>query len=83
MSSKFGDRIISRKTEHFWPPYSPDLNPLDFLFWCSPNTIDNLKSVVEDFALNFDHEKAFKMARHVKYRAQLCKTVKGGHFEDL
>ena len=50
---------------------------------CCPNTIEDLKSVVEDFALNFDHEKALKMARHVKYRAQLCRSVKGGHFEDL
>ena len=30
LRSKFGDRIISRKSEHHWPPYSPDLSCLDF-----------------------------------------------------
>ena len=92
LASKFGDRVISRKTQHFWPPYSPDLNPLDFSFWsqamahvlrCKPATIEDLKSAVDDFALNFDPQKALKMARHVRYRAQLCRSKAGGHFEDL
>ena len=83
LKSKFGDRIISRKTEHFWPPYSPDLNPLDFSFWsqamahvyrCKPDTLENLKEGVDNFAVNFDPEKALKMARNVRYRAQLCKS---------
>ena len=92
LALKFGNRVISRKTEHFWPPYSPDLNPLDFSFWsqamahvlrCKPDTLENLKSVVEDFALNFDPQKALKMARNVRYRAELCRSQGGGHFEDL
>ena len=32
LASKFGARVISKRTEHHWPPYSPDLNPLDFSF---------------------------------------------------
>ena len=63
LASKFGARVISRNTEHSWPPYSPDLSPLDFSFWgqamahvvrCQPATIPELKQVVEDFASNFD-----------------------------
>ena len=92
LSSKFGDRVISRRTEHFWPPYSPDLNPLDFSFWsqsmahvvrCKPSTLEQLKQVVEDFAANFDPEKARSMARHTRYRAQLCVNQAGGHFQHL
>ena len=52
LESKFGDRIISRRSQHHWPPYSPDLNPLDFSFWsqaishvvrCQPTTLEQLK----------------------------------------
>ena len=92
LASKFGDMVISRKTDHIWPPYSPDLNPLDFSFWsramahvirCQPATLDDLKNVVNDFALNFNPEKARSMARHARYRCELCRAQQGGHFEDL
>ena len=33
LHAKFGERIISRSTIHHWPPYSPDLSPLDFSVW--------------------------------------------------
>ena len=92
LRSKFGDRIISRNTENHWPPYSPDLSPIDFSFWgqamahvvrTKPSTLEELKGEVEDFARHFDHDKARRMARHCRYRAQLCKSVGGGHFEHL
>ena len=92
LRSKFGDRIISRKSEHHWPPYSPDLNPLDFSFWSQamahvtrvePTNIRDLKMCVEDFAINFEEEKARSLARHTRYRAELCFSVGGGHFEQL
>ena len=50
---------------------------------CQPSTLDQLKQVVEDFATTFDPEKAKSMARHTKYRAQLCINQAGGHFEHL
>ena len=28
-----GDRLISRRTDNPWPPYSPDLNPPDYFLW--------------------------------------------------
>ena len=28
-----GDRLISRRTDFPWPPYSPDLNPPDYFLW--------------------------------------------------
>lgn len=27
------DRLISRRTDNPWPPYSPDLNPCDYFLW--------------------------------------------------
>ena len=27
------DRLISRRTDFPWPPYSPDLNPPDYFLW--------------------------------------------------
>ena len=92
LASKFGARVISRNSEHNWPPYSPDLSPLDFSFWgqamahvvrCQPATIPELKQVVEDFASNFDADTARRMARHTRYRAELCVSQAGGHFEHL
>ena len=92
LRSKFGDRLISRNTDHHWRPYSPDLSPLDFSFWgqamahvvrTEPSILEELKGEVEDFARHFDHDKARRMARHCQYRAQLCVSVGGGHFEHL
>ena len=92
MQSKFGDRIISRRTEHHWPPNSPDLSPLDFSFWsqamqevyrCQPSSLAALKAVVEDFATNLEEDNVRKMAHHVKKRAELCRLQNGGHFEHL
>ena len=92
IKSKFGDRVISRNTEHHWPPYSPDLSPLDFLLWgqalahvvrCQPKTIDELKAIVNDFAVNLGEEKIRSMARLTRKRAELCCQVRGGHFEHL
>ena len=50
-----------------WPAKSPDLSPLDFWFWgvameegaVQPNTLEELKKVVEDFAdaMNSDTTK--------------------------
>ncbi|XP_076049403.1 uncharacterized protein LOC143030087 [Oratosquilla oratoria] len=47
-----GDRLIPRRTNNPWPPYSPDLSPLDLSLWGylkervyvdNPDTIDRLK----------------------------------------
>ena len=50
---------------------------------CQPNTLDALKLVVDDFAHNFDPEKAQSMARHTRVRAQYCVDQAGGHLEHL
>ena len=92
LRSKFNDRIISRGSTHHWSTHSPDLSCLDFSFWSQaidqvvetePQTIAELKKVVEDFAASITAEKLRKMARHTRRRAELCVAEKGGYFEHL
>lgn len=33
LKKKFGERLISRRTDFVWPPRSPDLTPCDFFLW--------------------------------------------------
>ena len=56
---KFRGRLISRRSEQLWPPYSPDLNVLDFFVWgyleeqvkrIKPTTVEELRRAVEDVA---------------------------------
>lgn len=92
LEEKFGERVISRNTAHHWPPYSPDLSPLDFSFWnqamvhvrkSQPRTLEELKKQVETFASQVPEEQLRKMARHVRKRATLCVQEGGSHFEHL
>ena len=89
---KFQDRLISNRSDIIWPPKSPDLNPLDFFFWgeamshvyrCKPATMDDLKSLVEDFSENMEKDLVHKVCRFFYKRAQLCADVQGGYFEHL
>ena len=90
----FGDKIISRFASKFggieWPSHSPDLNPLDYSFWSQaqrevwknkPDTIEDLKLIVEEFFESLDQEKVRKTVSNILKRAQLCVEEKGGHFE--
>ena len=92
LAEKFGQRIISRNTENHWPPYSPDLSPLDFSFWNEVNmklrkkklqTIAALKRNVEEIAAQMSEDQVRSMARNTRKRATLCARELGGHFEHL
>ena len=50
---------------------------------CEPQTITQLKTVVEDFTQNMDEASLRKVARHLRRRAELCQSVRGGHFKHL
>ena len=90
---KFGDRIISRNTDHHhWSPYSPDLSPLDFSVWnqvtinmrkMQPGTLEDLKVIAEDIASTMAEELLRKIVRHTMKRAATCVHENGGHFEHL
>ena len=50
---------------------------------CQPNTIEKLKSIVEDFANSFSKDKLIKMARNTRKREELSIEANGVHFEHL
>ena len=92
LESKFGDRVISNKTDRPWPPGSPDMSPLDFYFWgrseaelrrCPPSSMEELKETVTDFALSLSPEEIRKAVNHVKVRAEACLSQNGDNFEHL
>ena len=56
LESKFGDRLISRRTQRPWPPRSPDLSACDFFLWVylkskvcanAPNSLQDLRQNIE------------------------------------
>ena len=90
LKNKFGDRVISRNTAQPWPAKSPDMSPLDFWFWSvcltelrrsPPNSLEELKNTVNDFADRLTREEVIKSARDLHIRAKCCKEAKGGAFE--
>ena len=59
LEEKFGDRVISRGFDNFWPPYSPDLNPCDFYLWGylkSRVYIDSIPETCEQLKKNIRRE---------------------------
>jgi hypothetical protein len=90
LKSKFGERVISRRTNIPWPAKSPDLNILDFFFWSyaqsevyrrKPSTIDELKDVVEEVCETIGPEMIKNAAANFRKRAEFCVAENGGHFE--
>ena len=84
--------MISRQAqeEHFWPPYSPNLNPLDFCVWgqvqdqvrrIQQESIAELQRAVEDVAGTIPEEMLRDAAQNVRKRAKACIEASGGHFK--
>ena len=89
---KFGGRVISRRSEIIWPPYSPDLNVLDYFFWSyammhvrrrKPTTIDELKETVEDVARTIPEEMIREAVANIRKRCRACEAASGDHFESF
>ena len=90
VKEKFRGRVISRRSEIGWPPYSPDLNPLDYFLWgyvesqvrrVKPATIDELKTAVEDVVRTVPEEMVRAAAANMRKRCRACLAASGGHFE--
>ena len=90
LTSKFGDRLISRFTDRPWPARSPDLSPLDFWFWSEciktlrkdpPKTLEELKSTVDAFANLLSPQQVESAVKNILPRARACIERNGGAFE--
>ena len=82
--------MISNKSEISWPANSPDLNPLDFFFWgyvmqhnyrVKPTSIEDLKSLVEDFVDSIDPDMIKKACASAQKRFEMVRLENGGRFE--
>ena len=56
---------------------------MNHVFRVRPSTIDDLKSVVEDFAKAMDPELIRKVCGSARTRFKMLKKAGGGHFEHL
>lgn len=74
-----------------WPPYSPDLNPLDFCIWsilesdvCSTRqpSIDVLKERLKEAWQKIPQEVLRAACENFKKRIQLVVQARGGHIEN-
>ena len=91
MDDHFVDENLRYWRADWWPPYSPDLNPLDFNIWgyveskacANPHSnISSLQKSVEkawDELLTVDHVK--KTCNAVPGRIRRMIEAKGGTFE--
>ena len=92
LTQKFGDRVISFRTEHIWAPHSPDLNPLEFFLWGhakdnvyrnNPQTDQNLKHEVAQFVRNIPRDMCHRVIENFAVRLNACMNRNGGHIEHI
>ena len=90
LDQKFSGRMISRLTARPWQARSPNFSPLDYWFWSVALTelrktkvtpLRALKSTIQDFADGLDAEDVERAVRHLRRRAEMCITRKGGHVD--
>lgn len=74
-----------------WPPYSPDLNPMDYSLWsilesraCASKhkNIDALKATLTKEWEKITLEELRHIVDNFTKRLRLCISAKGGYFED-
>jgi hypothetical protein len=77
-------------TKAEWPPYSPDLNPMDYSVWsileakaCAKphKTIESLKRALLKAWDEIPLETLVKIADNIPTRLQACVEAEGGYFE--
>jgi len=85
-TANFPDFISSAQ----WPPYSPDLNPMDYSVWsilqtraCSKphKSLETLKQSLLREWDRISPEELRQITKNFKTRLGLCISAKGGHFE--
>jgi hypothetical protein len=73
-----------------WPPYSPDLNPLDYSVWSileekacpkSHPNVESLKRALLKAWDEIDVETLAKIVDNFPKRLEKCVAANGGHFE--
>ena len=90
--SFFGGKVLrlSHRSKVDWPPYSPDLNPLDYFLWSftmihvsrqKTSTIAELTAIVEDVATTVPKEMIQDAVGNIRKGCQECQMAEGGRYE--
>ena len=88
----FGDRLISYRTNHVWPPHSPDLNPLDFFLWGylkekvytpRPENLQDLKTAIRREVQRIKVCMCSNAVRNFDKRLDVVIEQKGRHIEHM
>lgn len=92
LKSVFGHRLISNKTDFIWPPYSPDMSPLDYWFWStlrlligkqSPQTKEEVQQYACICCLEITREQVAKAISDFPRRVIALQQAQGAHFEPM
>lgn len=88
----FKSRVISRKCEIEWPPYSPDLSPPDFFLWGyikdkiyknRPETLEDLKTNITDVIRGIKRPILRSVMQNFALRLGKVINQNGGHIEHM
>jgi len=94
----FGERVFSRKyPDNFdigiaWPPYSPDLSPLDFFLWGylkdkifenAPKTIESLSEAIVEVLESVPAVSCGRTIASFEKRLRYLVTAGGGYIENI
>jgi hypothetical protein len=93
LDHKFPNRWIGRRGTQNWPPWSPDLNPLDYHAWGymkamvyeqKGNTREELVHRIFSAARSINNAAVLrKVTSYLVTRVRKCMQADGGHFENL
>ena len=94
LNKVFPQRWFGRRGSIEWPPRSPDLTPMDFLFGDvvknkvyekNPKTINELKDYIHGAFRDIDEDRSLcrTVCQSVLGRCEECYIVDGGHFKHL
>ena len=88
----FEDRIISRKADVVWPPWSCDLTPLDYYLWGAvkdkyyadkPETIDALKDNNREAIGKIQLHTIDNVLKKWIDRVGYCMASRGSHLNEI
>lgn len=92
LNQSFGERWTGRESAVEWPPWSPDLNPLDLfcentlktLVYSSPiNNVPDIRQRTENAPCIIRGTKGIfeNVRRSMILRREMCVAMEGGHIE--
>jgi hypothetical protein len=92
LKSKFGNRLISRRTSLPWPPRSPDLNSPDFYLWghlkaevyaTRPASIVELKMKIREAIARIPVAVLNRVSENFVKKIRECLNRGGKHLDDV